>query len=532
MSIYAIGVLVSVIVYIAIGNYAGTRVKNVSDYYVSGRSAPTLLILGTLLASMISTNSFMGDSGWSYSGYFVWAVGVNMICAIGYVIGPMYFGRYIRRMEALTIPQYFGDRFNSPRIRRVAGITTILVVSAYLLAVIQGTTMLMQELTGFSLLASLLISWFCFTSFTFYSGSKGVILTDTIMFMVFVSASIVAGPYIFNAAGGVTNVIPSILSNPEVPSDMMKYHGHLGGGTIGQAFTYIITYGIIWIVAIAVNPWQGGRNLMAKSEHVTIRAGVAAAIGMIIFLNFLYFLSAAIMNLNSGIDPNEKVIIWGALNHTPTIVGVVILTGIMAAGLSSASTFLSLMGFSAADDVVKFNFKSDKQKLLFSRSVMIVISLIVLALAYFNPPAIRLITWMAASVLASSWGPVAFASVWSKKLTERGAFYGMILGFVGHLAAEILVKNFGVDYLTGPLHPFFIGVYLSIAAMYLGSRGQLPTWDERDFLKRMHITPKGQVTVEGIKRDKKYAIAFMALGVISAIVFITYWAIPVMNYVG
>jgi sodium/pantothenate symporter len=43
--------------------------------------------------------------------------------------------------------------------------------------------------------------------------------------------------------------------------------------------------------------------------------------------------------------------IWAAMNIMPTLAGVLMMTGIMAAGLSSASTFLSLSGFSVSNDV-------------------------------------------------------------------------------------------------------------------------------------------------------------------------------------
>ena len=68
MNIFFIGVVVSILVYIVVGIWAGRSVKDVNDYYVSGRNAPTILIAGTLFASMLSVNGFMGDQGWCYSG--------------------------------------------------------------------------------------------------------------------------------------------------------------------------------------------------------------------------------------------------------------------------------------------------------------------------------------------------------------------------------------------------------------------------------------------------------------------------------
>ena len=40
MDIYSGVILVSLLVYIAVGNYAGRRVKKLDDYFVAGRRAP------------------------------------------------------------------------------------------------------------------------------------------------------------------------------------------------------------------------------------------------------------------------------------------------------------------------------------------------------------------------------------------------------------------------------------------------------------------------------------------------------------
>ena len=51
-----------------IGGYSGRRVKQLDDYFVAGRRAPTLLIVGTLVASVFSTSLFLGEAGFTYDG--------------------------------------------------------------------------------------------------------------------------------------------------------------------------------------------------------------------------------------------------------------------------------------------------------------------------------------------------------------------------------------------------------------------------------------------------------------------------------
>ena len=124
--IFFAGVIVSIIIYLVVGLLAGRKVKDIDDYYVSGRNAPTILIAGTLFASMLSVNGFTGDQSFCYTGNITSLVLLNSICACGYVFGPLFFGRYLRRSECGTMPEYFGMRYKDPRNRRIAGIITII----------------------------------------------------------------------------------------------------------------------------------------------------------------------------------------------------------------------------------------------------------------------------------------------------------------------------------------------------------------------------------------------------------------------
>ena len=65
MDIYTITIAISIVIYIAIGNYAGRGIKRLDDYFVAGRRAPTLFILGTLIASMMSSTMFLGEAGFA-----------------------------------------------------------------------------------------------------------------------------------------------------------------------------------------------------------------------------------------------------------------------------------------------------------------------------------------------------------------------------------------------------------------------------------------------------------------------------------
>jgi len=525
MSIYTIGVLVCIAVFILVGTYAGRKVKNVEDYYVCGRNAPTALIAGTMFASLLSTSGFMGDTAYCFTGNITTMLIINTLCACGYVLGPLLFGRNLRRAEVNTMPSYFGKRFNSRRIRRFAGITTIISLSAYLLSVIQGTGLLMETLTGYQSTTCLMISWGCITVFTFYSGSRGVVITDTMMCIFFLAATIIAGPFVFDRIGGLGNLIPTLASLPEAPPCLLDYHGNPGSGSKFDIVMYGITMGLVWMLAVAVSPWQAGRNMMAKNEHVIFRAGAISAFLTVFFLFYLYLMTISIIPLQPAIDRPEKVLIWAAFEVMPQMIGVVLLTGIMTAGLSSASTFLSVVSFSLSSDVLDIDFKNEAAQLKFTRFSVLVVGVIALGLACLNLSSIRIITWFASTIIAASWGVVAISSVWSDKLTERGAYWAMAGGFFGYLASKLLKEVVGLP-LNNFLDPFFIGIAISAILAYFGSKGQARTPAERDFHSGLHAIPASAALPKDYHRDKVYGVGLIVAGIAITAFLIIHWAMP------
>ena len=532
MTIFIVGVIVSFSVFLIVGLLAGRTVKDSDDYYVTGRNATTLFLAGTLFVSMLSVNGFTGDQGWVYGGNLTSLILLNAICAIGYVAGPLLFGRFLRRTRCRTMPEYFGMRYNDPRNRRVAGIITIVSITAYLLATYTGVSILLQMLTGLPFMVCVIIVWAASTGFTFYAGSRGVIVTDLLMFLVFMGGSVLVGYFIIYYAGGVGSLIPNLMANPYAPEGLLAWHGNIPGAGASTAFgsiMYSITLGIVWMVVFAVSPWQAGRNLMAKNEHVIIRAGAICAILTVMYLIFLNMASVSVLNINPHLEDPQTVLIWASMNVVPTLLGVLLLSGIMAAGLSSDSTFLSVIGFSATTDIVQRKFESDSHLLRSSRKIMLGVGVIALVLTISRLGGVRVIAWFASEVIASSWLVAGIGSVVSKKLSSTGARWAMISGFISFMTTRALV-GLGVapfaSIFVNFLHPFFIGVAVSLIFAIIGSKRHPVSAEERAFHDNMMIIPKSEVVASEYSRDRVYGYLLIVAGFVTTGFLLFGWALP------
>lgn len=68
------------------------------------------------------------------------------------------------------------------------------------------------------------------------------------------------------------------------------------------------------------------------------------------------------------------------------------------------------------------------------------------------------------TVFASSWGPVGFMSIWSKTITAKAAFWGIVLGFFGNVIPSAL-QYVGIIDLPSYFNPALIGTALSLMAI-------------------------------------------------------------------
>lgn len=532
MNPYSIGTLIAIIIFIVIGIIAGKKVKDTNDYYVAGRRAPVILIVGSLIASFLSTGAFLGDTGEVYSGFFMGIVIVGIFQASGYVYGAGLFGNYIRRAKVNTVPEYFGKRFASQRIRKLASISLLVAVTAYLLSAIQGVSTLMTSITGFDYKVCVVFAWMAFTVFTVYSGSMGVLITDTIMFLVFLVAALIGIPFIVSTAGGWYEGISALATSTTNPG-IIAWTNNLSYmyPTGAQNLVWAIVYGIVWAVVVMVSPWQTSRYLMAKNEHTVIRSSVYASMGVATVTMLLYFSAAFIYKINPNIEDASTSIIWAAMNCMPTIIGVVMITGVLSAGISSASTFLSLIGTSLTSDIMKKNESYDIKKNLFiSRVVMGAVSVLVLLIAFFNPPQIFWIMYFGGTVIASAWGVVAISSVWHKNMSEAGAFYGMLFGFLGCVISKSAAAISGIT-LPMYLDPFFIGIVFSIIGMCIGNNVKKATAEDIQRYNELHIRPESEKDANEDRKTHNLMWLYLAFGVILGVVFVFAYAIPYMKAV-
>ncbi len=527
MNIYLIGMGITLVLYLVIGAVISRGVKDANDFYVAGRNAPAVLITGSLVASFIGVGLFMGDVGESYSGFFAPIMVAVGVLSVGYIVGSVFFGRYLRRSNVMTIPQYFEKRFDSPAMKKLSTITGTIIMLVYSLSTVQGMGTLISSVAEIDYNTCIIIVVAIFTLITMFSGAKGVLITDTIMFAVFSVAAIIGAVFVAKEAGGWTDTVSEMATYEAIP-DILAGSGNLDyfypTGT--ENMIWAVGYGIAWMAVLMVAPWQSSRYLMAKNEHAVIRSGIIASVSVFLIELLMCMAGVFTQKLNPGMEMPSQALIWASMKLMPTILGIVVLSGVLASAVSSATTFLSLIGSNITNDIVKI--KNEKNKLLYGRITILIVGIVICLLCVYNPPQIFWITYLGATIVACSWLPVAIASVWSKRVTKTGAFWGMLVGFVVSAVMKIYTSVADV-LLPIYLDPFFVGIASGVVALIIGSAVTKVTEKEKTERELLFVVPEEEKDPSEIKKTKIMIACAIPLGLVVTIALLVLWAVPYMN---
>jgi sodium/pantothenate symporter len=200
----------------------------------------------------------------------------------------------------------------------------------------------------------------------------------------------------------------------------------------------------------------------------------------------------------------------------------------MAAALSSASTFLSLIGFSVSNDIVV---RKQALTLRASRIAMFATGAAVLVLCFIFPPNVFWLMMFIGTVFASSWGPVGFMSIWSKSITADAAFWGILSGFFGNVIPASL-EYMGLISLPSYFNPALIGASISLLTIIFISRRGNVTTQEAEYREYLHRTPDVDYDLQKTKTTL-WAPAFLVIyGCVMPLLLIKYYVIPYQTALG
>lgn len=449
--------LVSMLV---IGFIAKGHVKDMDDFILGGKRFNRFALTGTILATMMGSGMTMGAVGSVYTsgiaGSMIWIYG-------GFAVGLVVLGfmsKSIRNTQARSLAEIVNKSFG-----KYARLTSAIVVIIYAVSLVAiniagfRTIIIYAFGDSFTLsipVATTIATLVCIT-FTAIGGMFAVVWTDTAQLVIMIVGLFIIGPIVgLTAAGGLDVVAAGVESQGLSMTDPLA--NGMSPALLGFALSYFL--------ASPGDPTMPQRVLSARTDGTAKFSFIISGCCAVLFTLSLLFMGSAIITLIPGIENADAALPMFIVQYYPPVLKGIAIAGIIAAVMSSFSSFLILATTHITYDVGQV-IKEDLNEKTINKVMPIltvVIGLLGLVIALFIQSLLGYLS-MVFSIVGASLVPVLFAALYFKEHTSRVGAVASIA--VGAIVPAVLFLTKGYDVFLGD--PVFLGLFSSVAVLILGS---------------------------------------------------------------
>ena len=490
-----LAILIYFVVVLTIGFvYAKRSNSSASEYFLGGRkvgpwftalSAEASDMSGYLLMGMPGLAYFCGasDVGWT-------AIGL----AIGTYLNWLLVAKRLRKYsvvanDSITLPGFYSNRFHDNKniIATVAAVIILIFFCVYCGSCFVTCGKLFNSLFGWDYSVMMVFGALIVFLYTMVGGYLSVVATDFVQgcLMFFALAVVVIGS--ITMAGGVDNTvaflsdIPGYLSmttmaTPELGEDGMQIvqNGQPLFGVPAEYGLLTIISTMSWGLGYFGMPQVLVRFLGIRSEEEVKTSRRIAIVWVVISM----FCAVMIGMIGRAIIPAElltqsaaeSIFIVLSKMMLPAFFCGLVVSGILAASMSSASSYLLITGSSVAENIFRGVFKknaTDNQVLIVSRITLAAVLIFGCFIAWDENSVIFNVVSYAWAGLGASFGPLTLFSLYWRRTNKAGAIAGMVTGAAMVLIWHNLIKPIGGVFGIYELLPAFLCSCIAIVVVSL-----------------------------------------------------------------
>ena len=456
-------VIVYLVVSIAIGLYAATRVRNSVDFAVAGRNLPLPIVTATVFATWFGAETVLGISATFVKDGLRAVVADPFGASLCLILAGLFFASKLYRMNLLTIGDYYRLRYG----RLIEVLCTLAIVASYLgwvSAQIKALGLVFSVLTDGAVSQSLgmIIGAVIVLTYTTLGGMLSVAILDFVQMMVIMGGMLYIGYVISGMTGGVGAVVS---------------HAYMAGKLDffpeAKMSAWIPFIGAWITMMLGSIPQQDvfQRITSAKDEKTAVRGSVLGGSAYFLFAFVPMFLAYSATLLDPRMfgalleKDSQLVLPTLILQHTPLFAQVVFFGALLAAIMSCSSATLLAPSVAFSENIIRGALPrmTDRIFLRTMRVVIVCFTSIVLCFALNSEATIFKMVENAYKVtLVSAFFPLFLGLYW-KRATAQGALAGIMTG----LATWILLEFFDSTDSVWP--PQLVGFLAAGAAMVVGS---------------------------------------------------------------
>lgn len=485
--------LISIVAYmtavILIGVFCAKRAnKNSEEYFLGGRSLGPWVSAMSAEASDMSGWLLMGLPGlayWSGLADAAWtAIGLALGTYVNWLIVSKRLRRYSEKVNAITIPDFFSNRFHEKNkvLMTVASLLIIVFFTPYAGSCLMACGKLFSQLFGTSYKSMVIIAAIFVLAYTFIGGFLAESVSDFMQAIVMVIALVCVLVLGIVNAGGLGEVIanakdiPGALSLFKSATPGVDANGNVIFGEAVSIGAIPILSGIAWGLGYFGMPQVLLRFMAIRNEKELTRSRRVATIWVIISLASAIFLGVIgrvlypDLYVEYGAGHTENIFIHMSTDLLPALLAGLICAGILAASISSSDSYLLISASAMTKNIYKGIIKKDaseKQIMWLTRIVLVLITIFAIIVATGDNQVIFTIVDFAWAGLGASFGPLILFSLFWKRTNQAGAVAGMLVGGITVFVWNFWISKLGGVFAIYELLPAFILASIAIVVVSL-----------------------------------------------------------------
>ena len=448
---------------LAIGLYAGTRVKTSTDFALAGKSLPLAMIITTTFATWFGAETVLGISAKFVQGGLNNVVEDPFGASMCLVFVGLFFAARLYRMNLMTIGDFYRKRYGKT-VEILCSVTIILSYLGWVAAQVTALGLVFNVVSNdvISVNTGMVIGTLSVLAYVIFGGMLAIAWTDFIQMIVLVVGLTIIAFMAGNLAGGADKVFALAQTN-----DWFKFFPAPNFRDVMFFFAAAIT------MMLGSIPQQDvfQRVMSAKDAKTASRGAVIGGFSYLLFAFVPMFIVACAVlampektkELLAG-DP-QRVLPTFILTQMPFIAQVFFFGALLSAIKSTASATLLAPSTSFVENIYK-NLRgglTDKQELLAFRVTLFIFTACVLAyaIATKGTPIYEMVSGAYQVTLVGAFVPLVCGLYW-KRATRNGAIASIIMGIMSWILFSATP--------LGELVPAqLVGILMAALGMVVGS---------------------------------------------------------------
>ncbi len=357
---YAYGMLLLLALWVGATLYFAWRnrqkTSSLSDYALGSLAFSPYAVGLSLAASMTSAATFIINPGliglYGFSGVISYGFVLPLSALLALVVLTKSFRKYGRATKALTLAQWMQNRYQNKALGHWFAWTALLLI-AFIVLILVGLTQVIAASTSIAYPIVLVFLVIFVFGYTLMGGANTMVYTNALQaLLMLVVAILLLGSgweFIKNGFGffkqELAAIDPKLVEVPRPDSFLFRDFWEIIGAQVVVGF------------AVVCQPHIITKSLLLKSESDVNRfLGTALSVQSVFFLVVIAGLFARLTfpdltQNGEAIKPDSLMSVY-VVNHFTPVVGLLVLMGLLAAGISTLEGLIQSLSTTITLDII------------------------------------------------------------------------------------------------------------------------------------------------------------------------------------